>query len=112
MSYTSIAFEVSEFGMAILSLLQAIVIAVLMTKNYRVNKRLSTNRGERTEKFKQTVYCVMLILNIAILIEFALTWNYFWLTQIKLLVFMLANIGQTLTITYMVFMASRAVKEL
>ena len=93
MTYTSIAYEISEFGMAVLSILTAFFIAMLMVKNYRVNKIMSTNTRERTEKFKQTVYSLMLILNIATFIEFGLTWNYFWLSQIKLLVFSLSNIS-------------------
>lgn len=44
--------------------------------------------------------------------EFSITWSYFWLTQIKILVFTLAHISQTLTIIYMVYMTSQNEKNL
>lgn len=50
--------------------------------------------------------------HLAILLEFSFSWSYFLLTQLKLIVFTLAYISQTLTILYMVFMASQAQKKL
>jgi len=57
-----------------------------------------------------TVYVFMLILDVAVFMEFMFSYTYFLLTQIKLLVFFLVNITVTLLIIYMIFMASKAVK--
>ena len=98
--------------MTLFSAAAAILVVVLMIRTLQVNRHITGKKLDRTEKYKQIIYTCLLLLNLLVFAEFTLTWNYFWLTQIKLAVFFLANASQTMTITYMVLMASRAVKKL
>ena len=107
LSWTSAAFEISELFLALASMIMIVVLIVIMKKNKRVNRKLMIHsRNSTSEQFKQIVYGFLLAFNLSILLEFGISWSYFWLTQVKLLVFTLAYVSQTLTIIYMVYMAS------